>query len=74
MTWLWLLEDLTDPRCRPTPLARYSADGFFEWAPGEPKVRACAFLNELVHTLRDTLALGVLYDTPHCNIFEGRAW
>ena len=74
MTWLWLIEDLVDPACAPVPLARVGSGGLFEWAPGEPRERRSAFVNELVHTLPDALALGVSYDSPHCNIFEGRAW
>ncbi len=71
--YLWFFEDLTDPQCIGTPLARYTSGGDFVWYPGEPKPRD-PLTDEWLRLLPGLTARGVRFTGHHTNVFEGRAW
>lgn len=76
---LWLVEDLTEPACRPKPLAVVMPDRTIVWARGEPRQRESLFLNEIVEALPEVVR--ALSDEefegafgPHSSIQRGNPW
>lgn len=88
MIYLWLVADLTDPRCIPTPLATFRVDPGplgdpqphgFTWAPGEGPRYAYTyrdeFMREIIADLPVLVERGVRFNQGGMgagNIQEGR--